>query len=171
MKKLEFWFQKNNLMTNTGKTVAMSYHTEQSRFRMRPKITYRNIDIAYKSDKQFLGIHIKENLNYTTLIHILRLQLCKMCYIIKSVQGIMGLGMIKSFYHSKFESLVRCGKIFWGAGNESIPIFKLQKRVIWSVCGVGTGTSCRQLFKDCKIRVLTVTSLYVSEVLCFLKEV
>jgi hypothetical protein len=36
------------------------------------------------------------------------------------------------------------------------------------MCGAGTGTSCRQLFKDCKI--LTVTSLYVFEVLCFLKK-
>ena len=36
------------------------------------------------------------------------------------------------------------------------------------MCGAGTGTSCRQLFKDYKI--LTVTSLYVFEVLCFLKK-
>ena len=36
------------------------------------------------------------------------------------------------------------------------------------MCGAGTGTTCRQLFKDCKI--LTVTSLYVFEVLCFLKK-
>ena len=35
-------------MINTGKTVAMSHHTKQSRFPMRPKITYRNTDIAYE---------------------------------------------------------------------------------------------------------------------------
>jgi hypothetical protein len=75
--------------------------------------------------------------------------------------------MIRSFYHSKSESLVRCSIIFWGACNECIPVFKLQKRVIRSICGAGTGTNCRQLFKDCKI--LMVTSLYVFEVLCFLK--
>jgi len=45
MKKLEFWFQKHNLMINTGKRVAMSYHTKQSRIPIRPKITYRNTDI------------------------------------------------------------------------------------------------------------------------------
>jgi hypothetical protein len=49
-------------MINIGKTVAMSYHTKQSAFPMRPKITYRNTDIAFKSDTKFLGIHIKENL-------------------------------------------------------------------------------------------------------------
>jgi hypothetical protein len=32
MKKLEYWFQKNNFMINIGKTVTMSYHTKQSKF-------------------------------------------------------------------------------------------------------------------------------------------
>jgi hypothetical protein len=49
-----------------------------------------------------------------------------------------------------------------------INYFNLQKRVIQSMCDTGAGTSCRQLFKDYKI--LTVTSLYVFEVLCFLKK-
>jgi len=80
-----------------------------------------------------------------THIRILRLQISKVCYIIKLVQGIIGLGIIRIFYHSKFESLVRHGIIVWGANNESVPIFKLQKMVIQSVCGAGTGTSCRQL--------------------------
>jgi len=83
--------------------------------------------------------------------HKLRLKISKVCYIIKSVKGIMGLGMIRSVYPSKFESLVRYGIIVWGVDNESVPIFKLQNRVIRSACGVGTGTSCRQLFKDCKM--------------------
>jgi hypothetical protein len=38
MKKLEYWFQKNNLMINVGKIVAISYHTKQSRFPTKPKI-------------------------------------------------------------------------------------------------------------------------------------
>jgi len=38
----------------------------------------------------------------------------KVWYIIKLVEGVMGLGMIRSFYHSKFESLVRYGIIFEG---------------------------------------------------------
>ena len=52
----------------------------------------------------------------------LRLQISILCYIIKSVQGIMGLDMIRNYYYSNFESLVRCGIIFCGADNESIPI-------------------------------------------------
>jgi len=58
-------------MINIGKTVAMSYHTKKSRFLMRPKIAYRNTDVAYKSDTKFLGICITENLKRTTQICIL----------------------------------------------------------------------------------------------------
>jgi len=57
----------------------------------------------------------------------------------------------RSFYQSKFESLVRYGIILGGVENDSVSIFKLQKRVIRTMCGVGKSTSCRQLFKDCKI--------------------
>jgi len=98
-----------------------------------------------------------------THIRKLRLQISKLCYIIKSVKRIIVLGTIRSFYHSKCESLVRYGIIVWGVDNESVPIFKLQNRVIRSVCvcvcDAGTGTSCRQLFKDRKI--LMVTLFYV----------
>ena len=105
MKKLEYWFQNNNLMINIEKTIAMSYRTTQNKFLRRPKITYKNKDITYKTNKKFLGIYIAENLKWTTHLYTLRQQLCKVCYIIKSVQGMMGSGMIRSLYHSKFQSL------------------------------------------------------------------
>jgi hypothetical protein len=55
-----------------------------------------------------------------------------------------------------------------GGDNEIISIFQLWKRVIWIICGVGTGTSCRQLCKG--YMVLTVTSLFVPEVICCVKK-
>jgi len=56
-----------------------------------------------------------------------------------------------------------------GADNEIIPTFQLWKRgVIWLMSGVGTGTSCRQLCKG--YTILTVTSLYVPEVICCVKK-
>jgi hypothetical protein len=42
MEKIECWWQNNNLMINTEKTVAMTYHTTQNKSAMRPKITYRS---------------------------------------------------------------------------------------------------------------------------------
>ena len=74
---------------------------------------------------------------------------------IKSLNKIMSSCIIRTIYHSKFQSLLRYITIFFfgggGADNECIPIFKLKKRVIWVMCGVGTGISYKQLFKDYKI--------------------
>ena len=77
MKKLKYWFQNNNPMINIEKTIAMSYHTTQNKFPMRPKITYKNKDLVYKLNTKFLGIYIAENLKWTTHINTLKLQLCK----------------------------------------------------------------------------------------------
>jgi uncharacterized membrane protein len=87
---------------------------------MRPKMTYKSKEIAYNSNTKLLGIHTEETLKWTTHLNTLRKQLCKVCYIIKSVQGMMGSGVIRSMYHPKFESLVRYGIIFWGVEKESI---------------------------------------------------
>jgi hypothetical protein len=50
--------------------------------------------------------------------------------------------MIRSIYHSKFQSLLRYGTVFWWGDNENKDILKLQKRVIQIMFGVGTGASC-----------------------------
>jgi hypothetical protein len=42
MKKLEYWFQNNNLMINIEKTIAISYRIMQNTFPARPKITYKS---------------------------------------------------------------------------------------------------------------------------------
>jgi hypothetical protein len=55
MKKLVYWFQNNNLMINSEKTIATSYRIMQNKFPVRPKITYKSKEIAYKLNIKFLG--------------------------------------------------------------------------------------------------------------------
>jgi hypothetical protein len=62
MEDLEIWFYKNNLTINTGKTITMSFHTKQKRDPLRPQVTFKNMDIACKSELTFLGVHFTENL-------------------------------------------------------------------------------------------------------------
>jgi hypothetical protein len=52
---------KDNLITNTGKTIAISFHTKQNRFPITPRVTFRNMDIAYKSETKYIGILITKN--------------------------------------------------------------------------------------------------------------
>jgi hypothetical protein len=76
--------------------------------------------------------------------------------------------MIRIIYFSLFESCLRNGIIFWGRDRDSNSIFKLQKQVLRVIYGVSSLTSCRQIFKD--YNVLTLPSLYILEVICFIKK-
>jgi hypothetical protein len=78
--------------------------------------------------------------------------------------------MLRSIYFGKFQSLLRYGIIFWegGGGSNSIKAFRMHKRVLRIISGLGKQESCRQIFKG--YRILTVTSLYILEVLCYIKN-
>jgi hypothetical protein len=56
-----------------------------------------------------------------------------------------------------------------GSGNEvTTRILRVQKRVIRSMVGVSSRTSCRQLFQE--LNILTSVSLYITEVICYIRE-
>jgi hypothetical protein len=55
-----------------------------------------------------------------------------------------------------------------GWGNESNNIFKLQKKVLRLISGVSNCMSCRGIFKDYNIVILS--SLYILEVICFIRK-
>jgi retron-type reverse transcriptase len=62
-KQLEIWFLKNDLIINTTKTVAMSFHLCHSRPPFKPRILSRNTEIDYMPEVKFLGMCITENLS------------------------------------------------------------------------------------------------------------
>ena len=63
---------------------------------------------------------------------------------------------------------MRYGIIFWGGSKESIKILHIQKKAIRLITGLKKRESCKQKFTE--NRILTVTSPYVLEVLCFIKK-
>jgi hypothetical protein len=66
MRELETLFQENNLIINSVKTLAMSFHSIQIKLPSRPQITFKNMDIAYKLELRFIGIYIAEKLKQDT---------------------------------------------------------------------------------------------------------
>jgi hypothetical protein len=55
---------------------------------------------------------------------------------------------------------------FWGV-NDSNAVLRMQKKGLRLIKGAKNWVCCRNLFGDLKI--LTVTSLYILEILCFIK--
>jgi len=68
-----------------------------------------------------------------------------------------------------FQSRLRYGIMFWGGDGKSIKIFRLQKKVIRLITGVHKRESCRPIFR--KFQILTLASLYIFELLSFLKSI
>ena len=76
--------------------------------------------------------------------------------------------MLWNIYFAHFQSKMRYGIVVWGGSKESIKILRIQKKVIRMMIGLKKCESCRQKFKE--LRILTVISLYVLEVLCYAKK-
>jgi 16S rRNA G966 N2-methylase RsmD len=63
MIQLEARFLNNDLIVNTAKTVAMSFHLCQSKPPYKQQILLQNIEITYMSEVKFLGMYITENVS------------------------------------------------------------------------------------------------------------
>jgi hypothetical protein len=62
MMESESWFYKNNLLINTEKTIAVSFHTKPNINPLEPQVTFNNVDIGYKSELKFVGIFISQKI-------------------------------------------------------------------------------------------------------------
>jgi hypothetical protein len=128
MKKLEAWFLNNDLIENTTKTVAVSFHLSQSKPPHKPNILLQNTEITYMSEVKFLGMYITENLGWQAHIRSLCHSLSKTYYMIKSLKNTLSTRMLWNIYYAHFQSRQRYGIILWGGTKESTKILRIQKK-------------------------------------------
>jgi stress-induced morphogen len=63
---------------------------------------------------------------------------------------------------------LKYGIIFWGGESGSTQVLKIQKKVLHVIKSINRQQTCRDIFK--KYKILTVTSLYLLEVLRYMKK-
>jgi hypothetical protein len=83
----------------------------------------------------------------------------------RAIKPFMSLDVMKMVYHAYVHSILNYGIIFWGNASLSVNIFKIQKRIIRVISGVGKFSSCRDLFK--KLQILPLPSQYIFSLLLF----
>jgi hypothetical protein len=162
------WFNANSLILNTEKTTSMVFHSRQKRDLMEPQIKLGKIEIAYRSETKFLGMHVGKHMDRNAHIVFLNSKLNKVCYMIKSLRDATSPLVIRSIYFAYVHTHLKYGWIFWGGDSKSKTIFKLQKRVIRIIGGVSRLSSCRQLFKD--LNLLPLPCMYIFELVCYIKS-
>jgi len=68
MTELQTWFTLNNLIVNTVKMLAMSFHTPQNKKPVVPQVTFAGRYIPYNTETKFLGLYINENVKWNNHI-------------------------------------------------------------------------------------------------------
>jgi len=108
----------------------MSFHNRQSKFPIKPQVSFNKLNLEYTAETKFLGIHVMETLNWNSHVQSLANKLSKVSFMIKSSKGILSPYMIRNVYFTKFLAPLRFGIIIWKRiGNElSIRIFRIQKK-------------------------------------------
>jgi hypothetical protein len=168
MNELQTWFALNILTVNVVQTLAMSFHTMQNKKPLLPHVTFEGRDIPYNNETKFLGIHINENIKWSSHIKYLSSKLNTSYYMINSLKNVMSPYVLRTIYFVYFHAHLRYGLTLWGGDPESIRIFRLQNKVIRIIGKVGQHASYRNFFKD--LIILPLPCLYISEVVCCVKS-
>jgi len=87
---------------------------------------------------------------------------------ISSLKNITSLHVLRTMYFACFHAHLRYGLTLWGGDPKSKSIFRLQKKVIRIIGGIGRHASCRNLFKT--LNILPLPCLYISETVCEIKS-
>ena len=135
---------------------------------VKPKIVFKNFEISYISVAQFLRINISKNVRWKTHIQFVSSKFNKVSYMITSLRGDLSLFMFRNMYFKKFQSVIKYDIILWGWEIQSVKVLKIQKRVLRAIRGLNKRESCRPIFNE--LKVLTVTALYIFEMLCYSKK-
>lgn len=151
---------QNSLILNKSKTQQLSLGRLNNEIPVLP-------DLELKNEAKYLGLIIDNKLTWTPHVEQLCKKLSSSLYALKRIKSIGNLDAVKVAYFSLFDSHLRYGLVIWG--NSSIANLKrvliLQKKAVRILAGLDPMASCRQAFKEQNI--LTVVSLYVSEVICY----
>jgi hypothetical protein len=89
----------------------MLFHSRQERDLMEPQIKFLKIEIAYKSETKFLGMHVGKHMDWNALIMSLSSKLNNICYMIKSWDTLSPL-VVGSIYfahiHTHLKYVLSC---------------------------------------------------------------
>ena len=126
-KQLDAWLNKNDLVVNTIKTVAMSFRYRRST-PLKPIIYVQTSRISYKSEVKFLGIYIMENLNWQSHVKFLGSTLSKTYCMLRALKQTVSTYILWNIYFAQFQSKMRYGIVLWGRSKECMKILNIQKK-------------------------------------------
>lgn len=147
------WSAANYLCLNNEKTQSLDF------------------SLKYKSDVgkvKFLGVVLQENLIWEEHLDILCNKVSKGIFLLLRLKSIVNIDILAVVYYAYIHSHLAYGIIVWGNDCRLKRVMLLQKRAIRTMCNVNYRVHCKPLFRQ--LGILTVSSLYILEVLCYTKK-
>lgn len=155
------WCLANGLTLNISKTHILNFNCDLEAY-MGPTA------VSELESCKYLGLEIDRRLKFEGHVNALCTRVATACYALRSVRQNLGVSVARNGYFSLAESHLRYGICFWGACRLGLfdRVFRLQKRAVRSMCGLGARDSCRAHFID--QRILTLPSLFIFETACLM---
>lgn len=149
----------NDLVLNTSKTQQINFGQMTTGLNWLP-------EVEHKTEAKYLGVIIDSKLTWTSHVDQVCGKLSSGLYVIKKLKNTCNMDTARTAYFSLFESHLRYGLLVWGnsSSRNLQRVLVLQKKAVRILAGLKPLDSCRAAFEDLKI--LTVASLYISEVTC-----
>lgn len=162
------WCEKNHLIVNLSKTKYIQF-TGPHR---SPLDTYQigigNEAVDPADSITFLGTLIDSRLRWSDQIDRICKRINSYAYVISNLKTLFDRNKLLSAYYGLVYPILSYNIISWGRATDVDRVFIAQKRVLRVMFGLTQTESCRTIFKDTKI--MTVTSLYMYRILCYIHE-
>lgn len=168
IKSVADYFNSKKLIFNQDKTFLMQFYPIGSRYNSSLLLQYNGKSVQQLTSFKLLGIHIDMSLDWKSHVTAVCSKCASKCFALKRLRQITSINTIKTYYFANMESHIRYGILFWGNSTTANRVFLLQKRAIRNMFGLGYRESCKSTF--IKQKILTLPSLYIFEIIKFVKE-
>ena len=152
---IQEWFLANNLSLNSTKTQNLNFSLRDG-----------HPGLPTSSSVKFLGVHLDPGLTWVEHISQLASKLSKITYLIRSLASNVSRNTLMSAYHGYFCSSMSYAVLNWGHSTHSLRIFKLQRRCVRVIMGLGYRDCCRHCFSE--LQILTFPSTFIYQCLTYL---
>lgn len=165
LRDLKTWFDNNLLHLNINKTGFIYFHNVQFRDFDQIELNIDSKSLNRLESFVSLGLTFDEHLTWRPHCKNLISKINVICYQMRVLRSCLNLNALLSFYFAHVESRLSYGICFWGSSPALCDVLLSQKRVVRSMAGVDSHTSCKPYFKC--YNILTVCGLYVFKLLEF----
>lgn len=150
------WFDRNGLSLNVAKTERMIFSLRETSNIENPKFV------------KFLGVYIDPVLRWDHHVNQLVKKLSKNLYLLRNLKPVIPAEMLITTYYAFFQSIFAYSIITWGHSCHIKEVFKMQRRALRIILGLGFRVDVKQIFTE--LSVLTVPGYYILESLLYVKN-